>query len=164
MTEVNVVSSNIRNQFNLIAEYGWNENLEAEFSYEYYLNDWFRVFGGVNVENEMKDNLDELSTTAVAGVRYFTPYMFNLDVRLDHKLRPQISLSREIMLFPRFVIFGEYEFQADFGWVNELPQGTDFEKEQVYNVGAEYFLSRNFSVMGSYDNRFGAGGGLSIRF
>lgn len=164
MTEVNVVSSNIRNQFNLIAEYGWNENLEAEVSYEYYLNDWFRVFGGVNVENEMKGNLDELSTTAVAGVRYFTPYMFNLDVRLDHKLRPQISLSREIMLFPRFVIFGEYEFQADFGWVNELPQGTDFEKEQVYNVGAEYFLSRNFSVMGSYDNRFGAGGGLSIRF
>ncbi|MGI0106406.1 multicopper oxidase domain-containing protein [Salinimicrobium sp. WS361] len=164
MTEVNVVSSNIRNQFNLIAEYGWNENLEAEFSYEYYLNDWFRVFGGVNVENEMKDNLDELSTTAVAGVRYFTPYMFNLDVRLDHKLRPQISLSREIMLFPRFVIFGEYEFQADFGWVNELPEGTDFEKEQVYTVGAEYFLSRNFSLMGSYDNRFGAGGGLSIRF
>jgi hypothetical protein len=68
------------------------------------------------------------------------------------------------MLFPRFVIFGEYEFQADFGWVNELPEGTDFEKEQVYTVGAEYFLSRNFSLMGSYDNRFGAGGGLSIRF
>ncbi|HET7361115.1 MAG TPA: multicopper oxidase domain-containing protein [Salinimicrobium sp.] len=164
MAAINMVSSNIRNQFNFNAEYGWNENLEAEFSYEYYLNDWFRVFGGVNVENEIEGNMDELNTTAVAGIRYFTPYMFNLDVRLDSKLRPQISLSREILIFRRLAIFGEYEFQADFGWVNELPEGDSFEKEQVYTVGAEYFLSRNFSLMASYDNRFGAGGGLSYRF
>lgn len=164
MTEVNFVSSNLRNQFNLSAEYGWNENLEAEFSYGYYLNDWFRVFGGVNIENEIEDNLEELEVSAIAGIRYFTPYRFNLDVRIDHRLRPQISLSREILLFRRMAIFGEYEFQADFGWVNELPEGSNFEGETNWSAGAEYFLSRNFSIMASYDNRFGAGGGLSARF
>jgi hypothetical protein len=164
MTELNVVSSSIRHQFTALAEYGWNENLEAEFTYEYYLNDWVRLFGGVNVENEMEDSMDELSTTAIGGVRYFTPYMFALDLRIDNKLRPQISLAREIMIFPRLVLFGEYEFQADFGWVNDLEPGKDIEKEQVWTAGLEYFLSKNFSLMGSYDNRFGAGGGLSARF
>jgi len=164
MTELNVVSSNVRNQFTALAEYGWNQNIEAEFSYEYYINDWVRLFGGVNVENEMENSMDELSTTAIGGIRYFTPYMFQMDVRLDSKLRPQISLAREIMIFPRLAVFGEYEFQADFGWVNNLEEGKDFENEQTWSAGLEYFLSKNFSLMGSYDNRFGAGGGLSFKF
>jgi hypothetical protein len=163
MTEFNFTTSNIRNQFNVMAEYGWNENLEAEVTYERYLHDYLRVFGGVNIENEMEDRLDELSTTAIVGIRYLTPYLFNLDVRIDNKLRPQISLSREIIIFPRTAIFGNYEYQADFGWVDELPAGDNFANEVVWNAGVEYFLSRNFSLMASYDNRFGAGGGLSIR-
>jgi len=163
-TSLNLISSNIRNQFNLKAEYGWNKNMEAEFSYEYYLYDWLRVFGGVNLENENDKSLDELSTTAIAGIRYCTPYMFDLDVRIDNKLRPQISLGREIMIFPRLSVFGEYEYQADFGWVDDLPGGSNYKKEETLTVGAQYFLSKNFSVMGSYDNRFGAGGGLSVRF
>ena len=164
MAGLNLVSSNIRNQLNLTAEYGWNENIEVEMSYEYYLNDWFRIFGGVNMENEIEDSMDVISTTAIAGIRYFTPYMFNLDLRLDNKLRPQIRLSREIMIFPRLSVFGEYEYQANFGWVDDLPEGKDYQKEETITVGAEYFLSKNFSLMGSYDNRFGAGGGLSVRF
>ncbi|MDD3722970.1 MAG: multicopper oxidase domain-containing protein [Lutibacter sp.] len=161
---LNLVSSNIRNQFNLSAEYGWNENIEAEFSYEYYLNDWFRVFGGANMENEIEDSMDEITTTAIAGIRYFTPFMFNLDVRVDSKLRPQIGLSRAITIFPRTVIFGRYEYQADLGWADDLPQGDNFKKEVTWNAGMKYIISKNFSFMGSYDNRFGAGLGLSARF
>jgi hypothetical protein len=164
MTEFNFVSSNIRNQFNVSAEYGWNKNLEAEVTYERYLHDYFRVFGGVNIENENDKSLNEITTTAIAGIRFLTPYLFNLDVRMDSKLRPQISLSREILIFPRTAIFGMYEYQADFGWVDDLPVGDNFTNESTWNAGVEYFLSRNFSLMASYDNRFGAGGGLSVRF
>jgi len=121
-------------------------------------------FGGVNIENEMEDSLDDLSTTAVVGIRFLTPYLFNLDVRIDNKLRPQIGLSREILIFPRTAIFGNYEYQANFGWVDDLPQHKNFEKEVVWTAGLEYFLSRDFSLMASYDNRFGTGGGLSWRF
>ncbi len=164
MIELNFTASNLRNQFNVMAEYGWNKNLEAEVTYERYLHDYFRIFGGVNIENEFDDNLDEIETTAIVGVRYLTPYLFNLDVRLDNKLRPQIGLQREIMIFPRTVAFGMIEYQADFGLVDDLPIGFDYGDELTWNAGLEYFLSKNFSLMASYDNRFGAGGGLSIRF
>lgn len=168
-TEVNLVSSNIRNQFNLNAEYGWNENIEAEFTYERYLYDYFSVFGGINIENKEENNLNEIAATAVAGFRYFTPYMFNLDVGIDNELRPQIGISRELMIFPRTIIFGEFEYQADFGWVNDLNEEgltgiTNYSDEITWSVGLEYLLSKNFSLMAGYDNRFGAGGGLSIRF
>ncbi|EPR74071.1 Multicopper oxidase [Winogradskyella psychrotolerans RS-3] len=164
MTEFSFVASNLRNQFNVSAEYGWNQNLEAEVTYERYLHDYLRVFVGVNIENKMEDSIDDIETTAIAGIRFLTPYLFNLDVRMDSKLRPQISLSREIMIFPRTAIFGNYEYQADFGWVNDLPSGDNFNNEVTWSVGIEYFLSKNFSLMGSHDNRFGTGGGLSVRF
>jgi hypothetical protein len=61
-------------------------------------------------------------------------------------------------------VYGYYEYQADFGWVNTLDNNRRFAKEVVWSSGAEYLLSRNFSLMGSYDNRFGGGGGLSVRF
>ncbi|MEQ8419246.1 MAG: multicopper oxidase domain-containing protein [Arenibacter algicola] len=163
-TALNLVSSNIRNQFNVSFEYGWNKNLEAEVTYERYLHDYLRVFGGVNIENETSKSLDNFKTTAVIGVRYLTPYLFALDARIDNELRPGIGLGRSIMLFPRFSVFGYYEYQIDLGIVNNLPVGKDFSSETVWSAGGEYMLSRNFSLMGSYDNRFGAGGGLSIRF
>lgn len=167
MTEINLISSNIRNQFNASLEYGWNKNMEAEISYERYLYDYFRVFVGVNTENEVKDDLSNFSTTAIAGIRFFTPYRFNLDVRIDNQLRPEIRLSRSIMTFPRTILFGTYEYRADFGMVNDLSSeenNPDYKGEVTWSAGLEYFLSRNISLMGSYDNRFGGGGGLSIRF
>jgi hypothetical protein len=164
LTELNLTTSNLRNQFNLSGEYGWNKNTEAEFTYERYLYDYFTVFAGVNMENEQEDNLDEIVANAVAGFRWFTPYMFKLDVRIDNELRPRFAIRRELMLFPRLFVFGYYEYQMDFGWVNNLGANTNFAHETVWNAGAEYMLSKNFSLMASYDNRFGAGGGLSVRF
>ncbi len=164
MTELFATASNIRNQFTFRGEYGWNENLEASLTYERYLNDYFRVFGGVNVENEMKDNIDELETTAVGGIRYLLPMLINSELRIDNKLRPQIALSGGLMVFPRIGIFGEYEYQMDFGWVNNLPENSDFENETTWQVGMEYVLSKTVQVISSYDNRFGAGAGLEIWF
>ncbi|KKK78947.1 hypothetical protein LCGC14_2838440, partial [marine sediment metagenome] len=127
MTELYATATNIRNQFTFRGEYGWNKNLEGEFTYERYLNDYFRVVGGVNVENEIEieDSLDELTTTGIAGVRYLMPLLINADVRMDTKLRPQISFSKATMIFPHILLYGEYEYQMDFGWDGKLP--TDQE-------------------------------------
>ncbi|WKD85253.1 Copper resistance protein A [Polaribacter huanghezhanensis] len=163
-TAINFTTSNLRNQLNASFEYGWNKNLEAEVTYEYYLQDYFRVFGGVNIENETRKSLNQFKTTAVVGIRYLTPYLFSLDARIDNELRSRISLGRSIMVFPKLSIFGYYEYLMDFGWVNNLPINKNFSSETVWNAGAEYMFSRNFSLMASYDNRYGAGGGLSIRF
>ena len=164
MTGFNFTASNIRNQFNIATEYGWNKNLESEITYERYLQSYFRIFGGINFENTSKDNLNNITTTAVIGIRYLTPYLFNLDVRIDSKLRPDISLSRSILIFPRTVIFGYYEYKANFNWANTLPSNISYQKDITWSSGLEYIISKNISVFGSYDNRFGAGGGLSFRF
>ena len=164
MTEAYATATNIRNQFTAKAEYGWNENIEAEFSYERYLNDYFRLFGGVSVENEMEDSLDDLETTAVAGIRYLLPLLINSELRIDNKLRPQVAFDAEVMVFPRIAVFGDVEYQADFGWNNDLPTGKDYLDETTWQAGLEYVLSKNYKLMGSYDSRFGAGGGLSVLF
>jgi hypothetical protein len=39
------LTANLRNQFNVSMEYGWNKNLEGEVTYERYLHDYLRVFG-----------------------------------------------------------------------------------------------------------------------
>jgi CopA family copper-resistance protein len=163
-TAINFMASNLRNQLNVSFEYGWNKNLEGEITYERYLHDYLRVFGGINIENETPRSLNQFKTTAVVGVRYLTPYLFALDARIDNELRSRISLGRSIMVFPKVSVFGYYEYLMDFGWVNNLPINKTFLPEKVWYAGAEYMLSRNFSLMASYDNRYGAGGGLSIRF
>jgi FtsP/CotA-like multicopper oxidase with cupredoxin domain len=169
LAQLNLVSSNYRNQFNVMGVRGWNKRFEAEVSYGRYLYDYLQVFVGVNAENERQSMPNDISTTAIAGIRYLTPYLFNLDVRIDSRLRPQVSLSRSIMIFPRTMLFGEYEYQADFGWTTRpLREGavevSPYMRSVTWSAGIEYFLSRNVSLMGSYANRFGAGGGVSLRF
>jgi hypothetical protein len=163
-TGFNLMTSNLRNQFNASLEYGWNKNLETEVTYERYLHDYLRVFGGVNIENENEKCLDQFKTTAVAGIRFLTPYLFSLDARIDNELRPRFSLGRSIMIFPKLSIFGYYEYQLDLGIVNNLPSNRNYSSETVWSAGASYILSRNFSAFSSYDNRFGVGVGLMTRF
>ncbi|WP_178990423.1 multicopper oxidase domain-containing protein [Winogradskyella schleiferi] len=162
--ELFLTTSNIRNEFGLRAELDYYKNLEAEVSYNRYLNDWVRLYVGVNTETEIPNSYDELNTVGLIGIKYFTPYRFNVDVSMDHQLRPRIRLDRELLIFPRIFLEGEYEYRADFGWVNELENDKSYEGETQWLVGASYILSRNFSIQGNYNNRYGWGGGLSIRF
>ena len=162
--ELNLISSNIRNEFGLRAEFDYNQNAEIEVNYNRYLNDWVRVYAGVNTETSTPDSYDTFNTVGLVGVKYFTPYRFNVDVSMDHQLRPRIRLDRELLIFPRIFLEGEYEYRADFGWVNDLENNKSFESETQWLVGVAYILSRNFSIQGNYNNRYGWGGGLLVRF
>ncbi len=168
-SELSLQTSNVRNQFSLDADYGWNNYLKADFTYERYLYDHIRIFGGINVKNQANVPLDNIHPTAIAGIRYFTPYMFHLDVRIDNELRPKIDVHRDFMIFRRTILFGDFEYQADFGWVNDLRDEitgdpVNFRDEIVWSAGLAYLLGRNLSLKVSYDNRFGFGGGISAMF
>jgi hypothetical protein len=90
--------------------------------------------------------------------------MFNVDVSIDHQLRPRVRIDKEILLFPRFFLEGEYEYKADFGWVNDLEHNKSYEGEDEWLVRASYMLSRNFSIQANYNNLYGWGGGLTVLF
>ena len=162
--ELFLTSSNIRNEFGLRAEFDYDQNAEIEVNYNRYLNGWVRLYVGVNTETEIPNSYDEFNTVGLVGVKYFAPYRFNVDVSMDHQLRPRIRLDRELLIFPRIFLEGEYEYRADFGWVNELENNISYESETQWLVGVAYILSRNFSIQGNYNNVYGWGGGLLARF
>lgn len=162
-SEIRLVSSSIRNEFMVLGEYGYKKELELDVSYNRYINDWWRWYIGGNLENENRD-LNDLNPVAKIGLRYFTPYMFMVDLSLDHQLRPEIGIDKEFMLFPRTFLEGEFSYRPDFGLVNELPVGSNYEQEIEWKVGMEFMLNRNFSLMGNYHSKYKWGGGLTIRF
>ncbi|WP_416864243.1 MAG: multicopper oxidase domain-containing protein [Imperialibacter sp.] len=164
MSAVEVTTSNVRSQFNFGVEYGWNNNIESDLSYEYYLSDYFRVYGGLNTENATSGDLSQFNTVAQVGVRYLLPYFINADLGIDNQLRPQLRLSSEYLIFRRVAIFGRYEFRPDFGVFQSPDPVATYRSEQVWNVGVDYIISKNFSLTASHDNRFGTGGGLTVRF
>ncbi len=163
-SELRLTSSSIRNEYNLRLESDYDQNSEVEFSYNRYLNDWVRIYAGVYSENENSGSYDGFNTVGLVGVKYFTPYMFNVDVSIDNQLRPRLRVDKEILLFPRFFLEGEYEYLADFGWVNELEEDTSFIGEDEWLIRVSYLLSRNFSIQANYNSQNGWGGGLSVRF
>lgn len=59
------------------------------------------------------------------------------------------------------VFLSTMSFTIDMHYCGDiLVDSAIFEK--VGTAGAEYMLSRDFSLMGSYDSRFGGGAGLSV--
>ncbi|PLX06277.1 MAG: copper oxidase [Marinilabiliales bacterium] len=163
-SEISFTSSNVRNEFNLFAESYYNLNSEIELNYNRYLNDWVRIYAGVNAENEVPNSFDEYNFVSLVGIKYFTPYMFNIDLSLDHQLRPILRINKELLLFSRVFIEGAYEFRADFGYVNSLENGKNYVGENKWHIQASFMISRNLSIQTNYHSDFGLGGGLNVRF
>lgn len=163
-SEIILTSSNIRNEFNLRAEFDYARNAEIELTYNRYLNDWVRLYAGVNTETSTPNSYDTLNTVGLVGLKYFTPYRFNVDLSIDHLLRPRLRMNRELMILPRIFLEVEYEHRANFGWVNELENNKSYEGETQWLVGVSCMLTRNFSIQANYNNRYGWGGGLLVRF
>ncbi len=162
-TEGSFTASNLRNEFMLRAEGDYDRMLEVEVDYNRYLNDWVRLYAGVDTENENPENWDDMNTVGLAGIKWFTPYLFMADISMDTELRPRLRLDRELLLFSRVFLEGEVEYKADFGWVNDLGD-AHYEGETEWMLRTSYMFSKNFSLQGNYNNLYGWGGGLSWRY
>jgi hypothetical protein len=164
MAGLDMTFSNTRNQFIFEGEYGWNKNIEVTLYYERFIGDYFRVYGGIDAENKIKNSIEDVEYLGRAGIRWLLPYFFNADLSIDHEMRLQFGLNYNLLLFPRLEFFGKWEWQNDFGIVNKLENGSTWVQEHTWNVGLEGIISKNFSIMASYDSRFRLGGGLFYRF
>ncbi|MEO1022298.1 MAG: multicopper oxidase domain-containing protein [Bacteroidota bacterium] len=163
-TRIDLVRSNNWNQVNLNVEYGWNENIELNADYERFVGDFFRVYGGINIENENKNSLEEQEIAGRLGIRYLIWFILSGDVSIDHQLRPQLELESHLPITQRLMLTSHLELESDFGITNTLADNQFADTETVWNIGLEYLLSLNWSLISSYDNRFGAGMGISRRF
>ena len=169
------VFSNTRNKVLLSATFSWfdqtyqlHKNLETSLSYERFTSDFFRFYTGLELENEdgekpkswgSLESWKSLDTSLKFGFRYLLPYFIELDMSLDHKARWEVELDYELHLFPRLEVFTDWSLRMDLGLVTDKKQS-----HQEWQVGGEYFLSKNTSLKASYSNHFGWGAGLNIKY
>jgi hypothetical protein len=161
---LSLVSSNTDNQINLMAEYGWNQNYEFSFDYERFIGEYLRLYGGIKSENEKEDAFEDHDLVGRIGMRYLLWYVLDTDISVDQKLRPELNLNTHLPITQRLMATGHFEWKTNFGVVEELPVGENYDQEITYTAGFEYLLNENFSLIGNYNNRFGWAGGLSWRF
>lgn len=162
--ELELVSSNTYNQFNLDLEYGWNQNYELKTDYERFVGDYFRVYAGLKFENETENSLNNHEIHGRIGMRYLLLYILDADVSIDNKMRPEIGLNTHIPLTQKLMAVGHFEFLADAGLIEDLPSGTSLKTELTYTAGLEYLINEYISFVGNYDSHFGWGGGISVKF
>ena len=144
--------------------YKAHKNFEVEASYEYFFTDFFRLYGGLDVENKTEGSLGQIQEAEISGqlgLRYLLPYFFHLDFNINHKFSAQLGLSYDLMLFSRLEFFSEWEGIIDLSQLQDLSLKTI---EHEWSLGLEYLMSQKFSLISSYDNRFGWGGGIHFKF
>ncbi|MDE0119922.1 MAG: multicopper oxidase domain-containing protein [Bdellovibrionales bacterium] len=172
--DAEVVTTNTKNKIMLEGTLSWvdeyynfHNNFEAELTYEYFTSDFFRVYGGVEIENSIErvlEQIEDIDIVGKIGLRYLLPLFFELDINVDNKARLQVALEYELLLFPRIELFADWEWTVDFGILHDLPEREVWEQEQEWSIGIGYIMSKNFSLIASYNNHFSWGAGLNWKF
>lgn len=163
--KLQMAASNTFNKINFKAEYGWRtETYELKADYERFVGTYFRLYGGIKAETEEPGNFENPHVVGRVGARYLLLYILDTDFSIDHKLNPELAFEAHLPITKRLMLAGHFEWKSDFGFVNDLPDGTNYESELVWNTNIEYILGKNFVLSAGYDNRFNWGGGLKVLF
>jgi len=172
--DIELIGSNTNNKLALEGTFSWvnnyynlSKNIELELSHEYFMSDFFRIyFSGeiINKTPSVLEQIKDLTPIGKFGIRYLLPYFIELDLNIDHKLRPQIGLDYELLLFPYIELFMDIEWTLDFGLISSLPEDQNWEQELEWSIGSHYMFHKNFSIIASYDNHFGWGMGINWKF
>ena len=165
-----IETSNTRNRLYFTKTVSWfdrryklHRNYEMEVGYEYFFTDLFRIYGGMEAQNSKEGDwglIDNADLAGKAGIRYLLPYLIELDMSLDHKMRLEIELEYELLLLSRLELF------ADGQWKEYLLAGDrkNKKREWEWSLGLNYIISKSFSFRGSYNNHFGWGLGINWKF
>ncbi|MCB0353825.1 MAG: multicopper oxidase domain-containing protein [Bdellovibrionales bacterium] len=151
MAQGHLTLSDARNLFTTEWQIGWSHvdsyEWEAVPLYEYYVNRFWNLFLGANLEGSQNDvDTDQ----GVAGFRYLLP--LNVESRhwLNSDLGYQGAVSKTLELTPRFHLYGEAEYDSAENW--EL------------RAGGHYQLSRDFALQAQWHSDYEWGGGIEFQF
>jgi Multicopper oxidase len=146
MTDGVAVFSNSKNILSANWQVGWQRvdktEPDIELAYDRYFNRFLTAFVGGNITNDYE--------RGIFGVRYLLPLNFESAVRIDTAGEFRVTIGQSLQLTNRLGIFGDFEYD------------TESKKEWV--AGADYILSKSFSLVGQYHSDFGAGAGIKFRF
>jgi len=151
MTEGHLTLSNTRNILAAEWEAGWQEVDESEgevtFTWSRYLNRFFHVFAGANLEAVEGDTEE---TRGIFGFHYLLPLNLESRLWLDTDGGARASVEKSLELTPRISLSGEAQYDTHDYW-----EGS---------VTLACLVGKNFSVLGRWHSAYGFGAGLQVRF
>jgi FtsP/CotA-like multicopper oxidase with cupredoxin domain len=95
-------------------------------------------------------NLEDAEDRAFAGIEYRLPYLIESSLQLDSEGDLRVGLGKSLQITDRLGIFGDIEYDT----------GSEWE----WTVGADYLLTKQFSLISQYHSEHGFGGGFRFRF
>ena len=170
------ISSNVKNKVRLDSTVSWanryydfHKNLEAGLSYEYFTNDFFRPYVGMEVENRKEGILDQIEDVEIfmkLGFRYLLPFLFEGDMSIDHRANLRVELEYETLVFSQTEFFAELEWKLDLNSLERDNLQKSFISGQSFewDLGIHHQVSRRLALVGSYSNHFGWGAGIELDF
>ncbi len=149
MSEGLLTWMNPRNDVLLGWEIGWQDvddtQYEVDALYQRYFNADFQAFIGARLTND-----EDAENRAVAGINYRLPLFFWASLSIDSEGDARLSLAKQLQVTPRLGVFGRVEYDTNTEW--------------EWTAGADYTLTRTFSLITQYHSEYGLGAGLEIRF
>jgi FtsP/CotA-like multicopper oxidase with cupredoxin domain len=95
-------------------------------------------------------NLEDAEDRAFAGIEYRLPYLVESSLQLDSEGDLRVGLGKTLQITDRLGIFGDIQYDT----------GSEWE----WTVGADYLLTKQFSLISQYHSDHGFGGGIRFRF
>ena len=186
--ELEGVWSNLNHQLSVEGAVGYldewfrlNQNFELEFSYQYFLSDFFRLYGAFELENHREGFYEPVEGNFRMGFKYLLPGLLDLDLSLSTKagntssfsdflphlldaggikgMAVRLGLDYDLLLLPRLSLLAEGV--STFHLLKEKEEMESFELE--YHLGLEYRISEPISLMGLCKSHFGCGAGVYLR-
>jgi FtsP/CotA-like multicopper oxidase with cupredoxin domain len=149
-----VTLMNSRNDWFASWDTGFHHNTgmdEHEVEYEVDLG-WQRYFNPnfSTVLGWRFTNLEDEEDRAFAGIEYRLPYLIDSSLQLDSEGDLRVGLGKSLQITDRLGIFGDIQYDT----------GSEWE----WTVGADYLLTKQFSLISQYHSEHGFGGGFRFRF
>jgi len=138
-----------RDNLNLAWEVGWarvpGQEYEVDTTYSHYFNPRWTVFSGYRFTD-----LEGGNDSVIAGATYLLPYLLDVTATLQSDGEARITIGREVPLTSRLGLIAraEYDTSQYFGW----------------QAGLDYTLTKQFSLIGTYDTDYGLGAGAGFHF
>jgi len=151
MAQGALVLANTRHIFSAEWQTGWRQVEDVEWeatpTYDYYLNRFSRIFGGINLTGT-GDHLDR--NEGVLGIRYLLPLNLESRVWVDTAGEVQFAVAKHWDLTPRIVLYTEAEYDTMEQWQT--------------SANIEYLIDKHLSLIGQWHSEFGWGCGLRWQF
>ena len=167
------VAANTRNQLNFGGTFSWVDNwyelrnrFEVDLSYQHFIDDFFRLYMAVEVESPVGVNWLDIRNADISvklGFRYLLPYLLDLTLSMDQKSRLEIGLDYELLIFARWELFAEGAWAVNLK-ETFFPSQDEKWQEYEWSMGMHYTMTKNLSLVGSYDNHFSWGIGIEGQF